>query len=75
MQRAELERLVAEFNQTHAGRVDAKGAPIDAIALPESYCFGDNFHSFDLRISRELVLAKRWRLSLIGEVFNLYFVN
>ena len=40
--------------------------------LPERYWFGDNFHSLDLRLSREFVFAERWSLSLIGEVFNVY---
>ena len=70
--RAELESLVAQFNQTYAGKVDAKGATIPRLVLPERYWFGDNFHSLDLRLSREFVFAERWRLSLIGEVFNLY---
>ena len=39
---------------------------------PERYWFGDNFHSLDLRLSREFAFAERWRLSLIGEVFNVY---
>ena len=42
------------------------------MALPERYWFGDNFQSLDLRLSREFVFEERWRLTLIGEVFNLY---
>jgi hypothetical protein len=70
--RADLERLVAEFNQNYAGKRDAKGALIPSLTLPPRYSFGDNFQSFDLRLSREFVFEKRWRLALIGEVFNLY---
>ena len=36
------------------------------------FAFGDNFHSLDLRLSRSFVFQERWRLSLIGEVFNVY---
>ncbi len=70
--REELESLVAQFNQTHAGKLDGKGALIPRLTLPEQYWFGDNFHSLDLRLSREFVFQERWRLILIGEVFNLY---
>ena len=70
--RAELKSLVAQFNQTHAGRVDAKGAAIPRLVLPERYWFGDNFQSLDLRLSRSFVFEKRRRLTLIGEVFNAY---
>jgi hypothetical protein len=72
MGRADLERLVAQFNQTYAGKLDGKGTPIRSLTLPDNYWFGDNFQSFDLRLSREFVFEKRWRLKLIGEAFNLY---
>ena len=72
MGRADLERLVAQFNQAYAGSKDAAGAVIRAVALPARYSFGDNFHALDLRLSRIFALRERWRLSLIGEVFNLY---
>ena len=45
---------------------------IPRLTLPERYWFGDNFHSLDLRLSREFEFEKRWRLNLIGEAFNLY---
>ena len=72
MGRTDLEELVAQFNQTYAGKNDEKGVPIPHLTLPANYWFGDNFHSLDLRLSREFVFRDRWRLSLIGEVFNLY---
>jgi hypothetical protein len=70
--RADLESFVAQFNQNYAGKSDGKGAAIPGLTLPKRYSFGDNFQSFDLRLSREFVFEKRWRLALIGEVFNLY---
>jgi hypothetical protein len=36
------------------------------------YSFGHNFQSLDLPLSRPFVFRERWRLSLIGEVFNGY---
>ena len=45
---------------------------IPRLALPAGYSFGDTSQSVDLRLARSFVLLERWRLSLIGEVFNLY---
>ena len=72
LRRADLERLVNQFNQTYAGRLDAKGALIPQLTLPTRYSFGDNFQSLDLQLSREFVFAEKWRLLLIAEAFNLY---
>ena len=70
--RADLERLVAQFNQTHTGRRDAKGATIPTLPLPGRYWLGDNLHSLDLRLSWSLDFERRWSLTFIGEVFNAY---
>jgi hypothetical protein len=70
--RADLERLVAQFNQNYAGKPDAKGVLIPFITFPEKYWFGDNFHSLDIRLSRTFTFEKHLKISLIGEVFNLY---
>jgi hypothetical protein len=72
MGRTDLERLVAQFNSTYAGTNDALGTRIRPLTLPARYSLGDNFHSLDLRLSRSFVFRERWRLSLIGEVFNFY---
>ena len=68
MGRADLERLVAQFNPTYAGTKDAQGRSIPRLTLPARYAFGDNFHALDL----SFMFRERWRLSLIGEAFNLY---
>jgi hypothetical protein len=72
MGRADLNRLVAEFNQTYAGRVLNGAPPISPLVLPDRYWFGDNFQSLDLRVSRSFLFRDRWRLLLIGEAFNIY---
>lgn len=72
MGRVDLERLVAQFNQSYAGKEDAQGAPIPHLTLPASYSFGHSFQSLDLRLSRSFLFQEHWRLSLLGEVFNLY---
>ncbi len=72
MGRADLEPLVTRFNAAYALTKDAQGVAIPRLTLPAGYAFGDNPHSLDLRLSRSFVFQERWRLSLIGEVFNLY---
>jgi len=72
MGRADLERLVNLFNSTYAGTKDAAGHAIPRLVLPSHYSFGDNLQSLDLRLSRSFVFRERWRVSLIGEVFNMY---
>jgi hypothetical protein len=70
--RADLERLVGQFNSTYAGTKDAASHSIPRLVLPAHYSFGGNFHSLDLRLSRSFMFRERWRASLIGEVFNAY---
>ena len=72
MGRRDLEQLVAQFNATYARSKDAQGRTIPPLVLPNRYSFGDNFHALDLRLTRPFVFRERWRLSLIGEAFNLY---
>ena len=45
---------------------------IPPITLPSKFEFGDSFFTEDLRLSRDFVLHERWRMTLIGEVFNLF---
>jgi hypothetical protein len=70
--RADLEQLVARFNQTYAGTRDSHGNVIAFLTLPSRFSLGHNFQSLDLRLSRSFTLGERWRLSLMGEAFNLY---
>jgi hypothetical protein len=70
--RADLARLVDQFNQTFARTTDPLGRVIPAIKLPATYSLDHGFQALDLRLSRTFVFRERWRLSLIGEGFNLY---
>jgi hypothetical protein len=51
---------------------DAQSRIIPRITLPASYTFDHGYQSLDLRLSKTFAFRERWRLSLIGEVFNLY---
>ena len=45
---------------------------INPIALPEKFSNGDSFLTQDVRLTRAVKISERVRLSLIGEVFNLF---
>ena len=47
---------------------------INPIVLPERFSSGDSFITQDLRLTRRIVLKEGVRLSLMGEVFNLFNV-
>ena len=73
--KSDLRRLVDEFNRTYAGKQDAQGGDIPPITLPSKFEFGDSFLTQDLRLSRDFALRERWRMTLIGEVFNLFNIG
>jgi hypothetical protein len=68
----DLRRLADEFNRNWSGRTDAGGVLIRALQLPDRFEFDDNFITHDVRLSRELALGENRKLTLIGEVFNLF---
>jgi hypothetical protein len=76
LDRSDLVRLVNQFNDIYRCRCKTdyslKPVLIQPIQLPDHYAFGHDFQSLDLRLSRSFVLHQRWRLSLIGEAFNIY---
>ena len=57
MNRADLERLVAQFNASYAGTNDAQGRSIPRLALPPHFSFGDDFQSLDFRLSRSFFVS------------------
>jgi hypothetical protein len=73
--KSDLRRLVAAFNQTYAGGVDARGTLLPLIALPSHYEFGDSFLTQDLRLSRDLQVRDGLTVELIGEVFNAFNIS
>jgi len=67
----DLARAVEEFNQNFAGRRTPRNQPIPLLTLPAHYEFGDNYQSQDLRMSRTFSFRETYKLTLIGEVFNI----
>jgi hypothetical protein len=69
----DLARLVDQFNQQFAGKRTTGGQVAPRLTLPASYSFDHNFFTQDLRLSRTFFLGtERLRLTLLGEVFNLF---
>src|SRR5262249_9648620 len=68
----DLRRLVDRFNQTYAGTTDPHGRAIPLLTLPDHYRLDESSNSMDIRLSRPFVFHEHWRVTLIGEVFNLY---
>ena len=71
MDRADLQRLVAAFNDQYAGTTDKQDALIPTIRLPAGYSFGDRYQTLDLRLSRWIPVG-RARVQVIAEAFNVY---
>jgi hypothetical protein len=68
----DLRRLVEEFNANFAGKFTPRNQPIPTITLPADYEFGDNYVTQDLRLSRTFPFREKYKLTFIGEVFNLF---
>jgi hypothetical protein len=68
----DLRRLIEDFNRNFAGRLTPRNQPIPRLTLPADYEFGDNYLTQDLRLSRTFVFREKYKLALIGEVFNLF---
>lgn len=73
---AELQQLIAQYNQSVAGQAAPRGGQFPMITPPSSFDLGDSFQSHDLRLSKEInIIKERLKLELIGEVFNLFNIS
>src|SRR5262249_55924530 len=64
----DLEKLIADFNQNYANRLDTQRRSIPRLELPWHYEFEDAQFSQDLRISRTFVLREQRRITLLADV-------
>jgi hypothetical protein len=67
-----LVQAVQNFNATYAGTTDSKGNKIPTIVLPPDYQFGDPTYSQDFRLSKVFTFKERYKITLLGEVFNAF---
>lgn len=71
---------MGEFNQDFQCQVSSatcakktvRGQDVFPIVLPSSFQFGDNFFSQDLRLSKVFKFRERYKITILGEVFNLF---
>jgi hypothetical protein len=68
--KSDLQRAVASWNSTYAGKRDARGTPMPQLVLPNSYDLGDPTNTEDIRLSKHFTYKDRYRLSLFAEMFN-----
>jgi hypothetical protein len=72
LDKSDLERLVARYNDEVAGRPLCCGQNVPPpLVLPAEYAFDDPFFTQDLRVSRSFPLGGRVRLTLSADIFNL----
>jgi hypothetical protein len=85
-----LQELVAQYNADVEARTRRVTNPdgtvtvvrprtpfnqiINPLTLPENFSNGDSFLTQDVRLTRTVKISERVRLSLIGEVFNVFNV-
>jgi hypothetical protein len=70
----DLAAAVAAWNQTYAGKRDARGQNIPQLGLPADYEFGDSFSSQDIRVTKTFTWRENYKLAVFGEMFNVFNV-
>jgi hypothetical protein len=74
--RSDLAAAVTAFNSKYAGTHAPNGSTIATQTLPANYELGRPTVSQDLRLTKVFTIKDRYRLSLYGEVFNVFnFAN
>ena len=71
---SQINELIRAFNNTRAGGVDPFGTPLARIAeLPLDTQLGsDSVISQDFRVTKNFSFGEKYRVQLIGEVFNMF---
>ena len=68
----DLTQAVQNWNTTYAGKKDARGVTIPALALPTNYSLGSPTNTQDIRLTKHFTYKERYRLSVFGEMFNIF---
>ena len=69
---SDLAAAVSYFNSTWAGKKAMNGVTIPTLVLPAKYSLGSPIVTQDVRLTKDFVYKERYRLSLLGEVFNIF---
>jgi Carboxypeptidase regulatory-like domain len=70
--RTELFQLVNDYNTNVAKPSNGLRRPL---ALPAKFDFGDDFHSHDVRFSKEFRFKERYGVQGIVEIFNIFNIS
>ena len=74
--KAQLVAAVQNYNANIAGKPSATGAPNPGpVVLPQDYQFGDPIFSQDFRLTKTFTYKEKYRLSILGEVFNAFNIS
>ena len=70
--KSDLASAVASYNNTYAGTKTPNGRISPYYVLPSNFQFGDPTLSQDFRLTKIFSYKERYRLMIIGEVFNAF---
>ena len=69
---SDLKAAVANWNSTYAGKLDGTGKKMPTLTLPANFNLGRPFDSQDLRLTKTFTYHERYKLSVFGEMFNIF---
>ena len=69
---SDLKAAVANWNSTYAGKLDGTGKKMPTLTLPANFSLGRPFDSQDLRLTKTFTYHERYKLSVFGEMFNIF---
>ncbi|HTB12540.1 MAG TPA: TonB-dependent receptor [Bryobacteraceae bacterium] len=68
-----LDAAVANWNSTYAGKEDGTNQhTIPRLTLPANFSLGRPFNSQDIRLTKSFTYRERYKVSLFGEMFNVF---
>ncbi|HLG96015.1 MAG TPA: carboxypeptidase regulatory-like domain-containing protein [Bryobacteraceae bacterium] len=76
--KSDLVKAVQNYNANYAGKPSAQGANAPnpgPLVLPPDYQFGDPTFSQDFRLTKTFSYKERYRLAILGEVFNAFNIS
>lgn len=76
--KSQLVKAVQNYNGVYAGKPSAQGAGAPnpgPLVLPPDYQFGDPIFSQDFRLTKTFTYKERYKLSILGEAFNMFNIS
>ena len=76
--KSQLVTAVQNYNTNYAGKPSAQGAGAPnpgPLVIPPDYQFGDPIFSQDFRLTKTFTYKERYKVSILGEVFNAFNIS